>query len=391
MSLKFAVLLKPLHKYIGINHSNLKISLKAHFEIELVLLKNQKKVIEPLTSNQFARRVTPHILFWLFYVLFFGSIYGKYGNDYRWYMIESLCMLPFIMVATYTTIYGILPFYLKKRKLVVTMFMLVVLLFFVTLGERICLRLINDLPVTFDALWGVTFLYLLLETNFMVGIAFAIKVVKKWFDQQQEKHDMEKRNLETELNLLKAQLHPHFLFNTMNNLYALSIEESTKTSESIARISDLLRSVLYECNEAEISLEKEIKLIENYIDLEKMRYGDRLHLQFNVTGPVEEMKIAPMLLFTFIENCFKHGSRNDAQTPYININLNASGKEMVFTAENSKPVHAKENDPNLSSGGIGLTNVKKRLEIIYGDNYHLNITDEERTFKVQLEIHKQNE
>jgi len=342
-------------------------------------------VIQKLTSNRFVSRVTPHILFWLFYVLFFGSIYGKYGNDYSWYMIESLCMLPFIMLATYTTIYGILPFYLKKRKLVATVFMVTTLLFSVTLGERVCLRTINDLEVTFDSLFGVTFLYLLLETNFMVGIAFAIKVVKKWFEQQQEKHEMEKRNLETELNLLKAQLHPHFLFNTMNNLYALSVEESEKTSEGIAKISELLRSVLYDCNEVEISLEKEIKLIKNYIDLEKMRYGDRLHLQFSVNGVLEEMKIAPMLLFTFVENCFKHGSRNDPENPYIKINLAGSEKRMVFEAENSKPGNI-ESDTNSVSGGIGLANVKKRLEIIYGENYDLELKNEKRSFKVRLVI-----
>jgi len=329
-----------------------------------------------------------HTFFWIFYVLFFGSIYGKYGNDYGWYMIESLCMLPFIMLATYTTIYGILPFYLKKRKLIAIVFMVVSLLFFVTLGERICLRIINNLELTFDSLFGVTFLYLLLETNFMVGIAFAIKVVKKWFEQQQEKHEIEKRNLETELNLLKAQLHPHFLFNTMNNLYALSIEESAKTSEGIAKISELLRSVLYDCNEVEISLEKEIKLIGNYIDLEKMRYGNRLHVQFDVSGQVDKMKIAPMLLFSFVENCFKHGSRNDPENPYIRINLAVSEKRMVFEAENSKPDNVKESNTNVVSGGIGLPNVKKRLEIIYGENYNLEFKNEKRMFKVRLVINK---
>jgi sensor histidine kinase YesM len=328
------------------------------------------------------------VFFWIFYVLFFGSIYGKYGNNYGWYMIESLCMLPFIMLATYTTIYRILPFYLKKRKLIVTVLMVVALLFLVTLGERVCLRLINNLEVTLDTIFGVTFLYLLLETNFMVGIAFAIKLVKKWFEQQNEKHEMEKRNLETELNLLKAQLHPHFLFNTMNNLYALSVEKSAKTSEGIAKISDLLRSVLYECNEAEILLEKEIKLIENYIDLEKMRYGDRLHFQFNISGPVEEMKIAPMLLFTFVENCFKHGSRNDPEHPYIKINLEISERKMVFVTENSKPIPAKEPAPNNISGGIGLANVKKRLGIIYGDNCILEISNKKRKFMVRLVINK---
>ena len=343
-------------------------------------------MIPKLITSRFTHRIIYHIFFWVFYVLFFGSIYGKYGNDYSWYMIESLCMLPFIMLATYTTIYGILPFYLKHKKLIVTVLMVISLLFFVTLGERICLRVINNLELTFDSLFGVTFLYLLLETNFMVGIAFAIKVVKKWFEQQQEKHEIEKRNLETELNLLRSQLHPHFLFNTMNNLYALSLEESAKTSEGIARISELLRSVLYDCNEAEILLEKEIKLIGNYIDLEKMRYGDRLHLKFDVNGPVNEMKIAPMLLFTFVENCFKHGSRNDPENPYIRINLDVSKERMVFQTENSKPVSAIESKTNVVSGGIGLTNVKKRLEIIYGENYNLELKNERLVFKVKLVI-----
>ena len=292
----------------------------AFFSNELSLIKNSQvnlKIIEKVIQKRFLL----HVLFWLFYVLFFGSIYGKYGNDYQWYFLESLCMLPFIMIATYVTIYGILPFYLKKRKLFTSVLLLVVLQFLVTLGERIFLRQLNSLPVTFESLFGITFLYLLLETNFMVGIAFAVKIVKKWIEQQKEKLEMEKRNLQTELNLLKAQLHPHFLFNTMNNLYALSIEKSSKTSEGIAKISSLLRSVLYECNDIEIDLSKEITLVKNYIDLEKMRYGTRLNLKFTIEGTTSDKKIAPMMLFTFVENSFKHGSRNDADNPYIFINL----------------------------------------------------------------------
>ena len=129
----------------------------------------------------FDKRIFAHVLFWIFYVLFFGFIYGKYGNDYGWYLLESICMLPFVMIATYITIYVILPYYLKKRRVVFTVFLEVALIFLVTLGERIALRLLNSLPVSWDSLYGVTFLYLMLETNFMVAIAFAIKIIKKWF------------------------------------------------------------------------------------------------------------------------------------------------------------------------------------------------------------------
>ncbi len=340
--------------------------------------------------NQFSkyRRLLTHAGFWLFYVLFFGSIYGKYGNNFGWYFLESLCMLPFVMLATYTTIYFILPFYLKKRNLVLAVGFIILLLFFTTLGERISLRLLNGLSVSGKSLFGVTFLYLMLETNFMVGIAFIIKMVKKWLAQQEEKHEMEKHNLQTELNQLKAQLHPHFLFNTMNNLYAMSVGESAKTSESIARFSELLRSVLYDCNETEVELDKEIALICNYIDLEKIRYGDRLKIGLEITGETAGLKIAPMLLFTFVENSFKHGAGADPEKPVIQISIQTGANEFSFRIENSKPPVVLN---KVNHGGIGLKNVQKRLDLIYGKNYSLKIDDESQKFGVVLKISQLNE
>ena len=340
-----------------------------------------------LEFNWLSKRLFLHVAFWLVYVIFFGSIYGKYGNDFQWYLLESLCMMPFVMAATYTTIYAILPYYLIKRKTIFSVFAVIFVLFFSTIGERIFLRKLNLLPITFDTIFTLSYVYLLLETNFIVATAVAIKIVKKWFAQQEEKHIMEKRNLETELNLLKAELHPHFLFNTMNNLYALSLEEASKTSDGIGKIANLLRSVLYECNDTEITLDKEIKLLENYIDLERMRYDKRLKLEFNVFGSVEKTKIAPMVLLTFVENCFKHGSSVDSGNPFIKINLTVTEKEIMFFAENSKPV-LNNSVIKSSSGGIGLKNVKKRLEIIYGDNYDLKIKNEKMSFVVYLTIYK---
>lgn len=324
-------------------------------------------------------------MFWLCYVLFFGLFYGKYGHDYKLHLLETSFMLPFVMFASYTTIYAVLPYYLRTKNIALTVVVLIVLLFSVTLFERIFIRWLNHLPITSDSMFGVTFLYLFLETNFMVGMAFAIKFCKIWFEHQQEKHDIEKKNLETELKLLKAQLHPHFLFNTMNNLYALSLEESSKTSEGIAKISNLLRSVLYECNEAEVALENEIELIRNYIDLEKMRYCSRLNVTFDVEGEVDGKKIAPMLLFTFIENSFKHGCSNDSENPYIQICINISKEAMNFTVENSKPKEKtalKEKKP----GGIGLVNARKRLEIIYPGKHKLECNDRDCSYFVSLTI-----
>jgi len=331
------------------------------------------------------KRFLIHLSFWLFYVLFFGLIYGKYGKDYTLHLLETSVMLPFVMSATYLTIYGILPFYLQTRKLLLSIGLVLVLQVIVTMGERISLRMMNGMPITFESLFGVTSIYLMLETNFMVGIAFIIKIYKLWFVQQEERHKIEKKNLENELNLLKSQLHPHFLFNTMNNLYALSLEDGRKTSEGIAQTSDLLRSVLYECNEREIPLDREINIIKNYVELEKMRYGERLKVNFNVEGDTGQIKIAPMILFTFIENCFKHGCSQDSGNPFVDVKIEVKDGSMLFEAENGKPQNSTETVKS-KYGGVGLNNVKKRLGILYPGRYDLNFGGTDSCYKVSLNL-----
>lgn len=331
------------------------------------------------------KRFLIHLSFWIFYVLFFGLLYGKYGKDYTLHLLETSVMLPFVMAATYITIYGILPYYLRTRKLVLSVVFVILLQVIVILGERISLRVLNGMPVTRQALFGVTSIYLMLETNFMVAIAFVVKFYKLWIKEQNEKYTMEKEHLEKELNLLRTQLHPHFLFNTMNNLYALSLEDGSKTSEGIAQISELLRSVLYECNEREIPLEREINIIKNYIELERMRYGDCLKVHFNVEGDTGQLKIAPMILFTFVENCFKHGCSQDASNPFVDVKINVNNGSMLFEAENSKPNNVTETEES-KYGGVGLNNVKKRLGILYPGRFVLNFGSTDCCYKVSLKL-----
>ncbi len=295
-------------------------------------------------------------------------------------------MLPFVMAATYTTVYAVLPFYLRTRKLIPTVLIVVAILFLATLGERLFLRFINDLPLTSDTIFGINFLYLFLETNFMVAIVFAIKIVKKWFEQQEEKHLMEKQNLEKELNMLKAQLQPHFLFNSMNNLYSLSLGKSAKTSEGIAQMAELLQAVLYECNDSEIPLSKEIRLIENYMELERLRYGETLNLNLNIRGECESWKVPPMLLFTFVENCFKHGKPVNGEQFFIDITLAVHPYKMKFVAQNS--IGEITGGKQMKAGGVGLENARKRLDIIYDNKYRLDINKSETAWVVFLEIER---
>jgi LytS/YehU family sensor histidine kinase len=167
----------------------------------------------------------------------------------------------------------------------------------------------------------------------------------------------------------------------------MSLEQSSKTSESIARFSELLRSVLYECNETLISLDKEVALVCNYIDLEKIRFSNHLQVDFDVTGDTAALKIAPMLLFTFVENCFKHGASCKDESPGIKISLKVEGTRIYFRTENCKPLPEAKLP---KSGGIGLKNVQKRLDLIYGSNYSLKISDNYHQFIVELSIEQPN-
>jgi len=322
-------------------------------------------------------------MFWLSYVMLFGLVYGKFGNNYPYYFLESLGMVPFVMASTYITIYVLLPFYLKKQRFVLSLLFFMATLLLTCTLQRIFLRYINALEINLAEIYDLSFLSLFLETNFMVGIAMAIKLIKIWFEQQKEKLEIENRTLQSELSLLKAQIHPHFLFNTMNNLYALSVSQSEKTSEGIAKVSDLLRAVLYDCNEVFIEFEKEVLLIRNYLDLQKLRYDDRLALEFEIEGDASGMRVAPMLFITFIENCFKHGSSNDPDLPWIRIFFRISGSIITFSAANSKPAVAHV---FADKGGIGVENVKKRLEILYRNNYELDISEADLYYKVELTL-----
>ena len=217
-------------------------------------------------------------------------------------------------------------------------------------------------------------LYLLYPT-------FLILVLKLYTEKQQLLKLNEQKKT-AELAALKNQLNPHFLFNTLNNLYALALKKSNDTPKVIRKLSEILDYILYRCNEPYVSLEKEIALIENYLSLEKIRYADRVKIEFNknVTG---QERIAPLLLLTFVENAFKHGVVNEINQAHINITISKEGEELLFKVENSKPVVTEEYDNKES---IGLQNIKKQLELLYPKAYDLIIENEKSTFSANLKL-----
>jgi LytS/YehU family sensor histidine kinase len=230
----------------------------------------------------------------------------------------------------------------------------------------------------------------LLNVIWIIGtaITFAMfKYYKNWMTSQALANEAERKHLASELQVLKAQLNPHFLFNTFNNLYVLSLQKSDKTPAAISKMSDLFHYILYECNSVEVAVSKEIKLIEDYIQLQQLRYAERLSINFEKDIENPDFMIPPMLLYTFIENCFKHGCSNDPGSPWIKLRIRVRNNSFYFEAENSNANATFRK--KKSDGGVGLANVKRRLELIYPNNHQLEIRKDDNLFYIRLELHKQ--
>ena len=184
---------------------------------------------------------------------------------------------------------------------------------------------------------------------------------------------------EQELNYLKMQIHPHFLFNTLNTMYGFALKKADETPEMILKLSNLLDYLLYQVDKPFVSLNDEINHINDYIELEKMRFNDTLHINFETENILADTKIAPMLLLPFVENSFKHGSLKKGVLN-VSIKLYCKKKSLFFEIKNTSTINA------ISENGIGLDNIKKRLDLLYKDQYTLTINNENGLFKVNLKL-----
>jgi LytS/YehU family sensor histidine kinase len=210
------------------------------------------------------------------------------------------------------------------------------------------------------------------------------KTFKDQFEIQKRALQLEKDKAETELKLLKTQLNPHFLFNTLNNIYSLSLEHSSATSPAIARLADILDYVLYRCDQTLVPLGGEIALLNNYIGLEKLRYDDRLKVDLK-TNIEHDIKIAPLILLSLTENAFKHGAADDTGTPEIVLDLEVKEKQFTFMISNSVAKSKYEVNGSVTSG-IGLNNLRQQLQLIYGEDFNLETTHRDNYFIVTLNI-----
>ena len=300
-------------------------------------------------------------------------------------LVDKLVDIAFYIIIVYINILYFIPTFLLKGNLLLyltALCILVILLTPVQLLSSIFLYR-NDTSFAAEILDNRTPIFL---RNLLIGlISTGYKVTSDWFGLQNEKKELERQNLQSELKFLRSQINPHFFFNTLNNLYALTLKKSDLAPEIVLRLSEMMRYMLYESNEKEVSLEKEVNYVKNYIELEKLRQSEKFKIDFQLNGDPNGKRIAPLMFIPFLENSFKHGLDAQIKEGFVNIKLNLKEDSVEMDINNSKPVNSLS--PKKSkSGGIGLENVQRRLKLLYPNRHLLKILNQEDSFNVSLKI-----
>lgn len=224
------------------------------------------------------------------------------------------------------------------------------------------------------------FISTLFSSFIFLFLSFVLKLGVDWILNERVQRDLENQRLSAELAFLKSQINPHFLFNSLNSIYSLAYQKSDTTPEAILKLSEIMRYMLYECNDNKVDLSKELQYLQNFIDLQKIRFGNKAYIDFKIEGRVTNQKIVPLLLIAFIENAFKHGVANDTLEP-IRLLITLDDAHLHFYIQNKKHNNNKD-----SIGGIGLNNVKRRLDLLYPGKYNLDIRDEKNTYTCELSL-----
>lgn len=337
-----------------------------------------------------------HIAFWLCYFTFNVLRWGSYFNDYSYSLRSNLIGFPIHITLAYFHAYYLLPKFISTGKYFkyFSLFLgALVLMFFVKAYANLLLASPVVWPESYreEEILGINYMItVILGELYVIGLTTSIKLTIDWLRYQKRTKQLLRKNLETELDLLKSQIQPHFFFNTLNNLYALTLEKSDKAPETVLKLSELMSYILYQAsNTRHVSLLKEVVQMQNYLDLEKLRFGKRLRLHFELQGDMEGAEIAPLILLPFIENVFKHGVRNQLEELSIEMLLQVEGNWLVFRVSNPKPPQVTLSENLLSqnsAGGLGIKNAKRRLDLLYNGNFELNIGEDKNRYTVELKI-----
>ncbi len=347
-------------------------------------------------TSALQKRWLGHIFFWML-LLFFYTIAMKsnYGSLYKSFNRNVILLIPQIL-ATYYILSFLNPKLLYKKKYVLFgILFLIGTYVFSSLARILIIYVVEELyrqpPFRQESFFEIALDFKRLYKDFFykvylpVFLFISINLIIERFKEKNKNERLEKEKTKAELNFLKAQIHPHFLFNTLNNLYTLTLQKSDKASDTVLKLSDMLDYMLYKCNENRVSIDQEIKLLQNYMDLEKLRYGDRIKLFFNKDIDDFQTQIAPLILVSLIENAFKHGASGSVIIPEIKADIKIKNEALLFSIYNTKPINVQK-DPTNFKDGIGLTNTKSQLELIYPDKHSIDIEKNDTSYHVILKI-----
>ena len=359
-------------------------------------------------SDEKSYRVKRHLLFWACWVIYFGLVREL---DPRYFLAKGyspvlgkniaqafITLLP-QTVLVYPLLYFILPRYAFNGKyfkacisfltllLIANSFNAVLLMTIpwyetMWLGAKAKADMLSK-EVTFQRQFIMAFLAALQGAFASAGLATCFKMFKDHYVKNIRNQQLLKENVEAQLQLLRAQVHPHFLFNTLNNIYSQTQLESPKGSKMIMGLSDILRYILYEGQKPFVPLKQELLMIKEYINLEKIRYGSKLDVDVSTPDQTDDIYIAPLLLLPFVENCFKHGTSNMLHDPWINLIIELNDKILVMKLMNG---NTQLKDDIQVKPGIGLNNVRQRLDLLYKDKHDLQLREDEEVFVVDLKV-----
>jgi two-component system, LytTR family, sensor kinase len=329
----------------------------------------------PLTAFLYAKDHPPHFPF--------PHTTRNNAMLLQWLLL-SLALIPFYFINTYI----LLPKYLVSRKYL--MYVLLILGTFI-----IALTVSKGAEYLFfqtDKLYGARpYPTIILPMTLLLGIGTSFEMVLQWEKQKRKQETIEKEKASAELSFLKSQINPHFLFNTLNNIYSLAERNSTKTGQSILLLSNLMRYILYDTKQGKILLVNEIKHLEEYIALQRLRIVEvnTVSIQFNNSINTDKILIEPLILIPFVENAFKHGISYAAKS-FIAIDLKIEHDYLIFKVHNSKKSSNGKSSPESMHQGVGMVNTQRRLELLYPDRHTLTIKNDHDYYSACLHIKLQN-
>ncbi len=332
-----------------------------------------------------------HVGFWILFMILphFFYTFLRHSNDMkRMYMFFLDFAINFFCF--YLAYLVFVPFLLKSKKKAI--WIAIILLFALVYGyitSRIILSVAEELDIRFFKKFAPAAHHFREFVGTLLFITYAgfIRLTENWIADQQLKSELIKQNQDSELALLKSQVSPHFLFNTLNNIYSLVYQQANNAPSAVMKLSEIMRYMLYEASTDKVLLEKETDYLFSFIELQSLRINQQDFVKFNVSGQTKYKKIAPMLLIPFVENAFKHCDKKSTP-PGIEIKLNAANDKIYFEVRNKIPKNAHAT--SRVQGGIGLINVKRRLQLIYPLHHHLQIDDSGKEYIIELSIFETN-